>query len=453
MSQRITAHDRVTQGVLWKEMLLFFLPIMLGTMLQQAYNLADTLIVGRFVGKIALAAVGGSSAIIVTFLVNFFVALSSGASVIAAQYYGAGNSDQVRRSIQNAMLLATASGAFVMVVGIVAAPALLEMLHTTEDTMEYSLQYLRFYFLGMIPSMIYNMGSCLLRSLGDARRPLQFLAVCATVNVVLDLVFVLVLEWAVIGVAVATSISQLVCAVLVIRALNRLPEEIRPNIRHLRLDRSLFLRMMKIGFPAGCQSAMYNVANMIVQVAINELGTDSMAGWTAYRKIDDLFWPISNAMGLTIMTFVGQNFGARREDRVKKTIRTGFCFHLCLSALYTVIVIAARYPLISLFAKGDPAVIACGTSVTVYTCLFYCTFSFTEVLSSSMRAVGNTIRPALITLLCICLSRVVYLYGYVFSHLSDFTIALCYPISWTLASIVFVLYYRFGHWMPDHLNT
>ncbi len=453
MSQQLTAHDRVTNGVLWKEMLLFFLPIMFGTMLQQAYNMADTLIVGRFVGKIALAAVGGSSATIVTLLVNFFVALASGASVITAQHYGAEQNERVRSSIQNAMILATVSGAIVMVVGIVAARPLLELLHTTEDTMEYSVQYLRYYFLGMIPSMIYNMGSGVLRSLGDSKRPLQFLAVCAAVNVVLDLAFVLVLHMAVIGVAVATSISQLVCAILVIRALNRLPEEIRPDIRHLKLDKGIFIRMMKIGLPAGCQSAMYNVANMIVQVAINELGTDAMAGWTAYRKIDDLFWPISNAMGLTIMTFVGQNFGARRTDRVKKTIRTGLAFHLGLSALYTVIVISARYPLISLFAKGDPAVIACGTSVTLYTCLFYCTFSCTEVLSSSMRAVGNAIHPAIITLVCICLSRVIYLYTYVFDHLSNFTIALCYPISWTLASVVFLLYYRFGKWLPKELAT
>ena len=451
MSQQMMTRDRITEGVLWKGMLGFFLPIMFGTMLQQVYNMADTLIVGRFVGKQALAAVGGSAATIIVLLVNFFVALSSGASVIAAQYYGAGRNERVRSSIQNAMALALVCGAVLMVLGIILARPLLEALQTTEDTMDYSVDYLRYYFLGMIPSMIYNMGSGILRSMGDSRRPLQFLAVCAVVNIVLDLVFVLVLQMAVIGVAVATSISQLVCAVLVIVALRRLPEECRPDLRKIRLNKWLLLRMLKIGLPAGLQSSMYSIANMIVQLAINQLGTDSVAGWAAYRKIDDLFWPINNAIGITVMTFVGQNFGARRHDRVKECIRTGMKFHLVVSLFFSAVVIGARYPLISLFAKGDPAVIAVGTSVTVYTCLFYFTFTWTEILSCSMRAVGNALWPAVITLLCICASRVVYLYAYVFSHLSDFTIALCYPVSWGLASVVFMLYYRSGKWMPKHL--
>ena len=181
MSQNTAARDRITEGVIWKEMLLFFLPIMLGTLLQQLYNMADTLIVGRFVGKQALAAVGGSSPII-TLLVNFFVAMSSGASVIVSQYFGAGQEKNVRSSIQNAMALAFASGALITVVGILTARPLLTLLHTTADTMEYSVEYLRWYFLGMIPAMVYNMGSGILRSMGDSKRPVIFLGVCAVVN-------------------------------------------------------------------------------------------------------------------------------------------------------------------------------------------------------------------------------------------------------------------------------
>jgi len=448
MSQKPVARDRITEGVIWKEMLLFFLPIMFGTMLQQLYNMADTLIVGHFVGKQALAAVGGSSPII-SLLVNFFVAVSSGASVVAAQYCGAGQDEKVRSSIQNALALALTSGAVLTVAGILAARSLLTFLHTTPDTMDYSMDYLRYYFLGMIPAMVYNMGSGILRSMGDSKRPVIFLAVCAIVNIFLDLLFVVVFHMAVVGAALATTLSQTVCAVLVLFTLRRLPESQRPMLTRLSVDRNILRRMMRIGLPAGLQSSMYNIANMIVQMAINNLGTDAMAGWTAYRKIDDLFWPISNTIGITIMTFVGQNYGARRLDRVKEVIREGLAFHLSTSVLFSFIVIAARYPLISLFAKGDPAVIACGTSVTVYTCLFYVTFSCTEVFSSSMRAVGNAIRPALITLVCICLSRVVYLYCYVFSHLSNLTIALCYPMSWTLASVVFLLYYRTGRWVPE----
>lgn len=291
MSQNTAARDRITEGVIWKEMLLFFLPIMLGTLLQQLYNMADTLIVGRFVGKQALAAVGGSSPII-TLLVNFFVAMSSGASVIVSQYFGAGQEKNVRSSIQNAMALAFASGALITVVGILTARPLLTLLHTTADTMEYSVEYLRWYFLGMIPAMVYNMGSGILRSMGDSKRPVIFLGVCAVVNIVLDLLLVVVFEMAVMGAALATTLSQVVCAVLVLITLARLPEGHRPDIRHLSVDQGILQRMMRIGLPAGLQSSMYNIANMIIQVAINELGTDAMAGWTAYRKIDDLFWPI-----------------------------------------------------------------------------------------------------------------------------------------------------------------
>ncbi len=447
MPQNTAARDRITEGVIWKEMLLFFLPIMFGTLLQQLYNMADTLIVGRFVGKEALAAVGGSSPII-TLLVNFFVAMSSGASVIVSQYFGAGQERNVRSSIQNAMALALVSGALITAVGILTARPLLTLLHTTADTMEYSVAYLRWYFMGMIPAMIYNMGSGVLRSMGDSRRPVIFLGVCAVVNIFLDLLLVVVFQMAVVGAALATTLSQTVCAVLVLIALGRLPEGHRPDIRRLSVDRGILRRMMKIGLPAGLQSSMYNIANMIVQVAINDLGTDAMAGWTAYRKIDDMFWPISSAIAVTIMTFVGQNFGARKLDRMREVIRTGLVLHVSASVLFSFLVISARYPLISLFAKGDPAVIACGASVTVYTCLFYCTISCTEVFSSSMRAVGNAIRPALITMVCVCLFRAVYLYAYVFSHLSNLSIALCYPLSWSLASIVFSIYYRSGKWVP-----
>ena len=351
MSQNTAARDRITEGVIWKEMLLFFLPIMLGTLLQQLYNMADTLIVGRFVGKQALAAVGGASPII-TLLVNFFVAMSSGASVIVSQYFGAGQEKNVRSSIQNAMALAFASGALITVVGILTARPLLTLLHTTADTMEYSVEYLRWYFLGMIPAMVYNMGSGILRSMGDSKRPVIFLGVCAVVNIVLDLLLVVVFEMAVMGAALATTLSQVVCAVLVLITLGRLPEGHRPDIRCLSVDRGILQRMMRIGLPAGLQSSMYNIANMIIQVAINELGTDAMAGWTAYRKIDDLFWPISSAIAVTIMTFVGQNFGARKMDRMREVIRMGLVYHVSASILFSFIVISARYPLISLFAKG-----------------------------------------------------------------------------------------------------
>ncbi len=446
------ANDSLIEGAIWRKMLIFFLPIMCGTILQQLYNMADTVIVSIFVGKQALAAVGGSSAIITSLLVNFFVAMSSGASVIISQNFGAGERENVRRGIQNAMVLALASGTLLTVVGIAAARPLLELLGTTADTIDYSTEYLQYYFMGMIPSMIYNMGSGLLRAMGDSKKPLQFLAVAAALNVGLDLLFVVTFQMAVIGAAVATTISQIVSAILVLRTLSRLPEDIRPNIRHLKLDGRMLRRMLQIGLPSGFSSSMYSIANMVVQSGINQLGTDVVAGWSAFNKLDNFFWPISSAIGITVMTFVGQNYGAKRYERVRETIRTGIKMHLVICALISTVILLLRYPLISIFANGDAAVLAAGVEVSLYTCAFYFTFSCTEVFAATMRAVGNAVKPTVITLCCVCLFRVVYLAVYGLSHATIFTIAICFPTSWALSSLVFLIYYKSRRWMPPDLR-
>ena len=456
MEKHTLTKDRITEGVIWKEMLLFFIPIMLGTLLQQLYNAADAIIVGQALGKEALAAVGGSSTSIITLLVNFFVALASGASVVISQAYGAGRERRVREGIYCSMVLAMVCGAVLMVLGVVGARPLLELLHTTQDTIDASADYLRVYFLGMIPTMLYNMGSGILRAMGDAKKPLLFLGVCIVANVGLDMLFVMVFQWGVVGAAAATALSQVMCALMVLLVLSRLPENLRPRLRGERFNRLILYRMIQVGIPAGIQSSMYNIANMLVQSAINSLGTDAVAGWTAYRKIDDIYWPISNAIGIAIMTFVGQNYGARKIDRVKGSIRAGLTLHVSISAFFSVFTCLMRYPLIRLF-NDDPAVLQVGMEVTVMTCAFYALFSCTEVFSASMRGVGNALKPAIITLCTTCVVRVLYLWLYGFEHASNGVIAFCYPLTWGISSVAFLLYYKFGRWMPhsalDHRQS
>ena len=447
MEKHTLAKDNITEGVIWREMLLFFLPIMLGTLLQQLYNAADAIIVGRALGKAALAAVGGSSTSIITLLVNFFVSLASGASVVISQSYGAGRERRVREGIYCSIVLAVACGVIVTVLGVAGARPLLELLRTTPDTIDDSAVYLRIYFLGMVPTMLYNMGSGILRAMGDAKKPLLFLGVCIVANVGLDLLFVMVFHWGVAGAAAATTLSQVMCALMVLLVLCRLPENLRPRLRGERFNRLIFYRMIQIGIPAGVQASMYSIANMLVQSAINSLGTDAMAGWTAYRKVDDIYWPISNALGIAIMTFVGQNFGARKVERVRESIRVGLGLHIALSALFSLLTCLLRGPLIRLF-NDDPAVLAIGAQVTLMTCAFYVLFSCTEVLSAAMRGVGNAVKPAIITLCTTCVVRVVYLWVYGFAHASNGVIAFCFPFTWGLSSVVFLLYYRFGHWLP-----
>ncbi len=445
-------HDSFTEGVIWKEMLRFCIPIMLGTLLQQLYNAADAIIVGRALGTAALAAVGGSSSSIICLLVNFFVALSSGASVVLSQYYGADDREKVRRGVFTAVLLATACGLFVTLVGVFGARPLLLLLHTTADTIDASASYLRVYFLGMIPTMLYNMGSSILRAMGDSKKPLYFLFACVLANVGLDLLFVLVFHWGVIGAAAATALSQVICAVLVLRALRRLPKEFRLTLSLRELDDGLLRLMVRIGLPSGVQSAMFNIANMVLQSAINMLGTDSIAAWTAFRKIDDVFWPIGGAIGIAVMTFVGQNYGAGHMDRVRESIRRGLAIYALIAAAFSVLVVLLREPLISLFVIDDAEVIAIGSRVALMTCSFYVTFTFTEIFSAAMRGVSHAVAPAVITMLTCCVARLVYLWVYGFAHVSNEVIAAIYPISWALSSLVFLLYYKRGHWLPGAKN-
>ena len=448
MDNKITARNPITEGPIWKGLLLFALPIMLGSLLQQLYKTADAVIVGRALGKAALASVGGSSGRITNLLVNAFVALSSGASVIVAQHFGARDAQRVRHGVFTAMLLSVVSGFLLTILGIVSARQLLLWMHTTADTLDSSAAYLQVFFLGMIPTMIYNMGSGILRAMGDSKRPLYYLFVCVVANIALDLLFVLVFQWGIKGAAAATALSQVVCAALVVRALLRLPEDYRLRFDREELDRGILRRMLQIGLPAAMQSAMYGVANIVLQVGINMLGTDSMAGWTAFNKFDDYYWPISNAIGIAIMTFVGQNFGAGSRERVHETIHKGLLIHLATSALFSVIIFSGRYPMMHLFVGDDPAVIAIGAQVTALIAPCYVLFTLVEVLSATMRGVGDALVPAVITMVFTCIVRLIYLWGYAFSHNSNLTIAVIYPISWLLTSIAFLVYYKSRKWMP-----
>ena len=437
----------LTEGSVWRGMLRFFLPIMLGTVFQQLYSMVDAVILGQYVGKTALAAVGGSDFVIINLIVGFFVGLSSGAAVVISQNAGAGEADAVSRAVRTAMLLSFWIGALVTVLGIALAEPLLRALGTPEETMQYSMDYLQWYFAGMIPSMIYNMGSSVLRAFGDAKRPLYFLLVCAAVNTGLDLLFVITFKMEVAGAAIATSISQLVCAVLVLATLLRLPDPQRLRLRSLRMDRRLLGRMLTIGLPAGIQSMLYCVTNLFVQRATNMLDTDTVAAWAAFWKLDGVYWPISNALGIAIMTFVGQNYGAHRRERIFQSIHAGLVLHLLISAVFGALIFVFRRPIIRLFCE-DEAVIAHGLQIVEYLAFCYPLFSLTEVFSSAMRGSGNAVKPTVITLLGVCVLRMAMLFFITFPHPSNLTIAICYPVTWAVSSLMFLVYYKFGKWLP-----
>lgn len=447
MSKTVSREPDLLHGSVFPNMTRFFLPIMLGSLLQQLYSMVDAVVLGRLVGKEALAAVGGSDLVIINLVVGFFVGLSSGACVVISQHYGAGESDLVKKAVHTAVLFSVVIGAVMTALGIFLARPILVLLDPPADTLEDSVIYLQWYFAGMIPSMVYNMGAGILRAVGDSRRPLYFLIVCALANTVLDLLFVAVFGLGTAGAAMATSLSQLICASLVILVLARSRGACRLQASQLRFDGGLLRRMTAIGLPAGLASVMYSVANVIIQKAINLLGTDTAAAWSIYWKLDGVYWPVSSAIGITVMTFSGQNFGAKQPARIRAVIRTGLWMHLGFSALFSVLLFFTRGLTVRFFTD-DTAVMAEGMKIIAMLAFFYPTFCFVEVLSSAMRGCGNSLLPTVLTLFGICILRMILLFTVTFPHLSNWTIALCYPVTWTATSILFFLYYKCFRWMP-----
>lgn len=441
-----TVSNQITEGVIWKQLLFFFFPILLGTFFQQLYNTTDAVIVGQFVGKEALAAVGGPAATLINLLIGFFMGLSSGATVIISQYYGAGNGENVKKTVHTAVALSIAGGAAIMVLGMLFSGAALSAMHTPEDIYFLSVMYMRIYFLGVIPSLVYNMGSGILRAVGDSRRPLYFLILSCIANIVLDVLFVAVLKMGVAGVAVATALSQVVSALMVIHALMKSEDSYRLYPKEIRFSPVLLHNIIRIGLPAGIQSTMYSLSNLIIQSSINSFGTDTVAAWTAYGKIDGIFWMIMGAYGVSATTFAGQNFGAGKYDRIKKSVRICLGMAAATSLLLSVIVLTGGRLFFCMFTD-DAEVISIGLGMMRVISPCYITYICIEILGGTTRGCGDAIPPMLLTGVGVCVLRVIWALTAVPLRPEVSTVALSYPITWTITSILFIIYYLKGNWL------
>ncbi len=441
---RVTAmsKNQITEGVIWKQLLFFFFPILLGTLFQQLYNTADTVVVGRFVGTQALAAVGGSTGQIVNLVVNFFVGLASGATVIIARYYGARDRIKLNNALHTAIALSIVGGIVTGIVGILLTPSLLKMMNTPADVIEGSTMYLRIYFAGIIFVFVYNIGSGILRAVGDSKRPLYFLIVCCFLNIFLDILFVVYLKLGVKGAAFATVISQAVSALLVILSLTKSVDIYRLRPNKIRFYKSLLIAIVTIGLPAGLQSVMYGISNIIIQTSLNSLGTETVAAHTAFAKIDAIYWMISGAFSVSIITFIGQNYGARKFDRMKKSIKVCLFMDLIASLLLTTVMMVAGPYLLRLFTS-DQEVIEIGMQIIHIIAPSYALFIFIEILSSSLRGMGNVVIPMLMTCGGVCVLRILWIFLFVRTHLSVTTILMSYPISWGFTAVLFIIYFMF----------
>lgn len=432
--------NSIVEGVIWKQLLLFFFPILFGAFFQQLYNTADAVIVGRFVGTNELAAVGGSTGTLINLLFGFFIGLSSGATVIISQFYGAGDKENVSRAVHTAAALAFAGGGVLTLIGLVFARQALVWMQTPDEVIGFAGQYMKIFFLGMIPNLYYNISAAILRAVGDSRRPLYILIFTCLMNVALDLLFVVALRLSVIGVAIATVLSQLISAVLITVCLMRTTDCYRLEWRKIRFHGPLLVRIVQIGLPAGFQSVMYNIANIVIQSNVNLLGSNTMAAYTAYAKIDAIFWMIMNAFGVAVSTFSGQNFGAGRIDRVKKSMKV--CLGIAMgSAIGLSLLLHFFGKYVYMLFSTDAEVIRIGMEILYFLTPTYFTYVSIEVLSGTLRAMGFVLVPMLLTCGGVCVLRLLWLFLAVPANRTITMILFSYPLSWVVTSILFFVYY------------
>jgi putative MATE family efflux protein len=438
--------NKITDGVIWKQLLAFFFPIWLGMFFQQLYNTVDAVIVGNFAGKEALAAVGGPAGTIINLLVGFFMGLSSGATVIISQYYGGHRVEETSRAVHTAAALSIAGSVILTVGGLLLSPTILRWMGTPDDVIGHSVAYIQIYFCGTIFSMIYNIGSGILRAVGDSKRPLYFLIACSACNVVLDLLFVAVIPMGAAGAALATILSQAVSAVLVVLCLCKSTDIYRLELKKIRFDFAILKNMIRIGIPAGLQSVMYSLSNVIIQASINSFGTNAIAAWAAYGKIDGIFWLTISAFGTALTTFVGQNFGAQRYDRVKKSVHVCTAMAMGTTIVLSTLILLFGHYLYRLFIS-DEEVIAVGIQMMRYLVPFYFTYVLIETLAGALRGTGDAVIPMILTCLGVCVLRMIWIWVAVPIWPDIRTTCMSYPITWTITSVLFLIYYKWGGWM------
>ena len=429
----------LTVGSVPRKMLTFALPIFLSNLFQQLYNAVDSLIVGRFIGEQALAAVSSSSSLIML-LTGFINGLSLGAGVLIARYYGAQDDDRVERAVHTTLALGIAAGAVLTLLGSILAPQILRWIGTPPDVIDSSTAYFRTYFLGCAAVVLYNMAASILQSVGDSRSPMVYLIAASLTNVVLDLLFVAVFHWGVGSAALATILSQILSAGLALGKLTRSAgRSYRIRWRRVRFEGPMLKQVVTLGVPSGVQNSVVSLANVIVQANINVFGSSAMAGCGAYSKIEGFaFLPVT-CFALALSTFVSQNIGAQRYDRVKAGMKFGLLCSPLLAEGIGVCIFFLSPQLISLF-NDHPEVIAFGVNYAHTAALFYFLLAFSHCCAGILRGMGRPIVPMAVMLTVWCALRITYITLTVRLIPSIQVVYWAYPLTWTISSVLFVLF-------------
>ena len=438
----------MTEGVIWKEILLFSIPLLLGNLFQQLYNAVDSVVVGNYIGAQALAAVG-SSAPVINLLVSFFMGLAVGAGVIISRYFGARKKEELHIAVHTSLALTFAAGLVMTLIGVLISPYVLQWVGTPSDVMNSSVLYLRIYFLGILSVMVYNMGSGILRAVGDSRNPLYFLIVSSVTNIILDMLFVIVFHMGIAGVGWATLIAQTISAVLTMLLLMRTKEEYQVKLKHIRFHKHMLYEIVRLGLPSGLQNAIVSFSNVIVQSNINAFGSLAMAGCGSYTKIDGFaILPVmSYSMALT--TFTGQNMGAKKYDRVKQGAKTGILMSVitivCISALLLIL-----GPNVLAIFSSDPTVINYGLYMMHVLAPGYIFLAISHAFNGIIRGAGITTVPMIVMVTCWCGLRMAWILTSVPLFHDIGVVFMGWPLTWVASALWLFLYYRKGNWMTRY---
>ena len=442
-------NNDLTEGSIVSKLITFFLPIAAGTIIQQLYNSVDALILGKYVGTVALAAAGGSAYTIINIVIGFFVAATGGASVTIAHLFGAKRKKELGDAAMTACFVCLAAGIVITIIGEILTPAFLRWMKTPDDTMSQAVSYLRIYFSATVFIALLNMEASILRACGESRPPFIYMVVACITNIVLDYIFVKYFHWGVAGAAWATVIAQIINMALLTWKLLKTDECYKLVIDKTRFDTGHLDAMIHMGVPAGLQSNMYSVSNMMLQIGINTLGTTVVAAWSLSTKLDGFYWAISNAAGAAVTAFVAQNYGAGKFDRVKKCTRISLILFMIITIICSALLVFGARPMFSMFSE-DKELIETTVKIVSYLAPYYFLWAILEVLSGTLRGCGDAVTPVIITGLCICVMRVVWEYT-VFQWIHTLRcICWCYPISWALTDVALIIHYLKGKWMHNN---
>ncbi len=436
----------MTQGNIWKLLITFSIPLIIGNLLQQMYNTADSIIVGNFVGSNGLAAVGSGTALI-NLIIAFAQGAAVGAGVVVSQYIGADKKDKIKISVHTSICISIILGLILSLLGIFASPSLLIMMKTPKVVLKSSILYLQIYCGGLIFNVIYNMATGILNAAGNSKKPLVYLAIASFTNIILDLLFIKIFKLGVMGAAIATDISQAISCILAIGYLLKVKSDYKLYIKDLKINKETAVKIIKIGLPTAIQNMVISFSNVLVQSSVNAYGATAMAGYAAYLKIDGFNILPVLSISMAVTTFTGQNVGANRLDRVKKGMYSSLIMVLVYTVFIGAVLLIFSHQVLGLFTHSAQ-VIMYGQLAMKYFCPYYFLLGILNVLAGTVRGAGKGIPPMIILLFSMCIFRILWIKIALPFYSSIDGVFILYPISWLVGAILMILYTKFGKWLP-----